>query len=80
MKRHSILSAYGLKWNPFLADIPLEGLVTTPRIVSFCLRLESLTLDGGYAMITGEPGTGKSALMRLVEERLRLPNEQPAVR
>lgn len=70
VKRHSVLSAYGLKWNPFLADIPLEGLVTTPRITSFCHRLESLVADGGYAMITGEPGTGKSALMRLAEDRL----------
>ena len=70
MKKHTLLTAYGLKWNPFLADIPLEGLVKTPRISSFCRRLESLVVDGGYAMITGEPGTGKSALMRIIEEQL----------
>jgi type II secretory pathway predicted ATPase ExeA len=70
MKKHSLLTAYGLKWNPFLSDVPLDGLVVTPRIASFCHRLESLVTDGGYAMITGEPGTGKSALMRIVEERL----------
>ena len=70
MKKHSLLTAYGLKWNPFLADVPLEGLVITPRIASFCHRLESLIMDGGYAMVTGDPGTGKSAVMRIVEERL----------
>lgn len=70
MKKHSILTAYGLKWNPFLADVPLEGLMVTPRITSFCRRLESLVMDGGYAMVTGDPGTGKSAVMRIIEERL----------
>jgi general secretion pathway protein A len=70
MKTHSVLNGYGLKWNPFLPDIPVEGLVTTPRIGSFCYRVESLVLDGGFAMITGEPGTGKSVLMRILEDRL----------
>ncbi len=70
MKKHSILVPYGLKWNPFLADIPLEGLVITPRIASFCRRLEALVMDGGYAMVTGDPGTGKSAILRIIEERL----------
>ena len=33
-------------------------------------RCESLVLDGGFAMITGEPGTGKSVLLRILAERL----------
>ena len=27
-------------------------------------------IEGGFAMVTGEPGTGKSAALRIVEERL----------
>lgn len=70
MKMHSALVAYGLKWNPFLADVPLEGLVTTARIDSFCFRVESLVIDGGFAMVSGDPGIGKSVLMRILEGRL----------
>ena len=33
-------------------------------------RCESLVLDDGFAMITGEPGTGKSVLLRTLAERL----------
>jgi type II secretory pathway predicted ATPase ExeA len=70
VKSNATLSTYGLKWNPFLADVPLDGLVATPRVSSFCYRIESLVIDGGFAMITGEPGTGKSVLLRLLEDRL----------
>lgn len=70
MKPSTALCALGLKWNPFIQDVPIEGLVATPRITSFVYRIESLVLDGGFAMITGEPGTGKSVLLRLLEDRL----------
>lgn len=70
MKPHTALCSLGLKWNPFIQDVPIEGLVTTPRINSFVYRIESLVLDGGFAMITGDPGTGKSVLLRLLEDKL----------
>ena len=64
------LSAYGLKWNPFIQDIPSEALLSTPKIESYCYRIESLVLDGGFAMVTGDPGLGKSVLLRIISERL----------
>jgi general secretion pathway protein A len=70
MKPHTALCALGLKWNPFIQDVPIEGLVMTPRINSFVYRIESLILDGGFAMITGDPGTGKSVSLRILEDRL----------
>jgi len=66
-----LLSLFGLKWNPFLPDIPVEALLATPKLESFAFRVEQGILrDGGFALVTGEVGTGKSMAMRLLAERL----------
>jgi len=65
-----LLALYGLKWNPFAPDVPVEALHVTPRAQSFCWRVEQLAAEGGFALITGAPGTGKSATLRLLVERL----------
>lgn len=66
-----LLSLYGLKWNPFLPSLPTDGLLVIPKIDSFCWRVEnSLVRDGGFALISGEPGSGKSVVLRLLAERL----------
>ena len=72
----NLLALYGLKWNPFATDIPTEALYVPAQVENFCWRVEhSLTREGGFAMIHGEPGTGKSGVMRLLAERLqRLPD------
>jgi general secretion pathway protein A len=62
---------YGLKFNPFRPDVPIESLYTTPTVDSFLRRVEFGITDGGFAMITGDPGTGKSVALRLLAERLR---------
>jgi type II secretory pathway predicted ATPase ExeA len=66
-----LLALYGLKWNPFSSDLPPEALLTTSRIDNFCWRIEqSLIREGGFALICGEPGTGKSVALRILAERL----------
>ena len=66
-----LLTLYGLKWNPFAPDLPVESLMATPAVNSFCLRIERhLARQGGFALIAGEPGTGKSVTLRLLADRL----------
>jgi type II secretory pathway predicted ATPase ExeA len=62
---------YGLKFHPFRPDIPIEALYPTPAIDSFLRRVEFGIADGGFAMITGDPGSGKSIALRLLAQRLR---------
>ena len=66
-----LLSIYGLKINPFRPDVPPEALFTSPAVDSFVRRIELGIADGGFAMLTGDPGTGKSIALRLLAERLR---------
>ena len=71
MKR-KLLSLYGLKWDPFTPGVPTEALYCTAAIEKFCWRVEHTTLaDGGFAMISGDPGTGKSVALLLLAERLK---------
>lgn len=61
-----LLAYYGLKWNPFLPDIPVEALWHTPQIESFSYRLENIAMNGGFALISGEPGLGKSKILQII--------------
>ncbi|MBX9839178.1 MAG: ATP-binding protein [Silvanigrellaceae bacterium] len=62
---------YGLKWNPFLADVPSESLIKDDSTKKFCWRVEQVVLDGGFALVTGEPGTGKSVTLRHLRDHLK---------
>lgn len=63
---------YGLKYNPFTPDVPLDAITTAPRIADFLWRLEhGLCAEGGFAMITGSPGLGKSVTGRLTTRHLQ---------
>ena len=55
-----LLSLYGLKFNPFLPAVPPEALFTAPAVDAFLRRVELGIADGGFAMVTGDPGTSKS--------------------
>ena len=66
-----LLALYGLKWNPFSPELPTEALHVVPKVESFCWRVEQGPIrEGGFAMITGDPGTGKRVVLRLLAERL----------
>ncbi|MEK7204954.1 MAG: AAA family ATPase [candidate division NC10 bacterium] len=66
-----LMALYGLKWNPFSPDLPVEALLATARVNDFCWRIEQILVrEGGFALITGGPGTGKSVTLRIMAERL----------
>ena len=65
-----LLSLYSLKFNPFSAQIPASALWVPPAIENFCWRIEQQVGEGGFALASGDPGTGKSAALRLLCERL----------
>jgi general secretion pathway protein A len=65
-----LLAAYGLKWSPFSSEVPAEALYVTRQIDWFCWRVENLLSDGGFALVTGQPGTGKSVTLRVLAGRL----------
>jgi len=70
-----LLALYGLKWNPFAPAVPAAALHTPARLTSFCWRVQQLAGEGGFALISGAPGTGKSATLRILAEYLAAPGE-----
>jgi general secretion pathway protein A len=70
MNAKRLLSLWGLKWNPFSPELPSDGLLVTAPIENFAWRVEQLVQEGGFALICGESGTGKSVALRIVAERL----------
>jgi type II secretory pathway predicted ATPase ExeA len=65
-----LLALYGLKWNPFTPGVPVEALHVSARLESFCWRVRQLSGEGGFALLTGAPGTGKSAALRILAAAL----------
>ena len=66
-----LLALYGLKWNPFSPELPTEAIYVAPKLENFCWRIEHAQIrEGGFAMIHGDPGTGKSVALRLLADRL----------
>ena len=65
-----LLSLYGLKWNPFSPGLPSEAIIRTQKFDHFCWRVENLALEGGFALITGDSGHGKSISMRALSDHM----------
>src|SRR6516164_2230846 len=65
-----MLALYGLKWNPFAPAVPATALHVTTRLESFCWRVQQLVGEGGFALVTGARGCGKSAALRILAESL----------
>lgn len=70
MADKKLQALFGLKWNPFLQDVPTEALLRSPRVETMCWRVENLVRDGGFALLTGDNGVGKSATVRILADRL----------
>jgi general secretion pathway protein A len=70
MNNTAIRSLYGLKYNPFLPDVPPDALYTIPGTEHFALRVEAMAAQGGFALIAGEPGMGKSKTLQRLAHRL----------
>lgn len=67
-----LLALYGLKYNPFSCEVPIEALYFHPNLENFCWRIKNvLVQEGGFALVSGEPGTGKSVALRLLADRLK---------
>lgn len=75
MNNKQLLALFGLKWNPFLPNIPVESLWPAPEMDTFLFRIENLVMDGGFALMCGEAGLGKSKSLQFLAHRLeRLDN------
>ena len=70
MNRKKLHAQFGLKWNPFTPDVPIESLWSSPRVESFVTRVEHMVGEGGFALVTGEVGSGKSVTLRLLHDHL----------
>ena len=68
---HKLLALYGLKFNPFSPELPTQAIFVPAKVENFCWRIEHAQVrEGGFAMIHGDPGTGKSIVLRLLAQRL----------
>jgi type II secretory pathway predicted ATPase ExeA len=65
-----MLALYSLKYNPFCQEVPVSALYVTPAVEHFCWRIENQLGEGGFALVTGAPGSGKSATLRILADRL----------
>jgi len=63
-------ASFGLKWNPFSPDVPTPALWLSPALEHFCRRMDNVSSHGGFALISGKPGTGKSVALRLLHHYL----------
>jgi len=70
MKNKTLLALFGLKYNPFLPDIPVQALWSPPGIETYSFRLENLVMDGGFALVTGDAGLGKSKILQIFAHNL----------
>jgi len=75
MNNTLLRSQYGLKYNPFVPDVPVEALYAIPGTDLFTARVKNMAAAGGFALITGEPGLGKSkTLQKIAHELEQIPD------
>ena len=75
MSDKNIRTLFGLKYNPFLPNLPTEALWVAPEAETFAHRVQTMVSQGGFALITGDPGQGKSKTLQWIAQRLsRMPD------
>lgn len=66
-----IKSLYSLKYNPCSSGVPADALLAPPPVNEFCRRIVHVMLrEGGFAMLSGAPGCGKSTALRIASAQL----------
>lgn len=65
-----ILSHFGLAFHPFRPGVPIDALWCPPKVDAFGRRVQLTLPDGGFILVTGDPGTGKSVALRILVDRL----------
>jgi hypothetical protein len=71
--RQKLLALYGLKFDSLSSDAPTKALYWSPNIENFCSRIvQPRRHEGGFVLISSDPFCDKSAVPRLLAERLAL--------
>ena len=68
---------FGLKGQPFAADLPLEAILKTSDLLEVQQRLLYTIELGAIALVTGEVGAGKSTALRWVAGQLHPSKYKP---
>ena len=79
MHNNKLQALYGIKHNPFSKGTPVESLWKPDYVEEFFFCAESTVLEGGFALISGEPGVGKSKNLQLLAHRLKKLGDNVAV-
>jgi len=61
---------YCMKNMPFVNDMPIDNLFTTPAMDEVLCRLQHAASNQLFAVVTADPGCGKSTLIRKLESTL----------
>lgn len=71
MSKKLLHSYFGLQFNPFQNGVQTEMFHPPfPDVESFNWKVRQLSEDGGFALISGEPGSGKSVALRQLKKEL----------
>lgn len=61
---------FSLEFNPFSSNIPWKKLYCSVPVKAFIRSIKILTNTGGFGLLTGDPGLGKSQILRIIKGSL----------
>jgi type II secretory pathway predicted ATPase ExeA len=71
MNNREFLSYFNLSADPFTKEIPTEKLLLLPSVERSLAAAQLLVETRGIGVMTGQSGTGKSCILRLLIDRLQ---------